>query len=197
LTWLAAVSLTAGLCAQSSATAPTTLDRLTVPADRLPAGCGLRAAPNPGAPRIDDGTVVAFQMEPPTNPWVTSRRGDVAQVRRMVDGMPRQLDGPPLGGQQAALFDSAWSEHLLDAYQAKYDALGSQVMVAAVRFGDAALAAREPAGLRRRQAGVSERLVIGPIAIRVSASRSDSCYGAILAHLKSLAVSVSSRQEIK
>src|SRR5687767_9606643 len=77
----------------------TTLAALTVPDDRLPPGCRLKPAELTPAVNRQQGIVVgagASGPVTPVNPWLGSDRRLAAAIRRRIDGMPPQPDGPPL-----------------------------------------------------------------------------------------------------
>jgi hypothetical protein len=80
------------------------LAALTVPEDRLPPSCRFRpVVPRPiGAqPGV---VVIAGNSEP--NPLISRDRQVAADIRRMVDGAPREPDGPPLMPRGAAAWAS-------------------------------------------------------------------------------------------
>jgi hypothetical protein len=122
------------------------------------------------------------------NPWIGADIADVVGIRRMIDGAPRELDGPPLDARQAAEFRRQLADHIVEAYRAMYLAADDTVVsVAAVRFDSAERASPSPLyhtrGIPR---GPTIRIVIGPSVARVSAPTLSSCYGAVRSHVESL-----------
>jgi hypothetical protein len=96
------------------------LNTLTVPAERLPAGCTRRTAASSAELR---------------NP-LSARRLRVG-VHMELYGYPRLPDAPPLEGRELASLESRMVEHVAEAYRAQYVTTdGPLVFVSAIRFDD-------------------------------------------------------------
>ena len=169
------------------------LEALTVPERRLPTGCRLQPSvpPQPAAPDTGRGTRLVMIRSPfPTNPWIGREREIVARIARLVDDAASpQPDGPPLDRRQAAAFELRWADGIAEAYRAAYTwAGGSDVEVAGVRFEDEKRArALPPPGAGSSLRGVTNRVVIGPSVVRVSApGGTNSCVESIRNHIESL-----------
>jgi hypothetical protein len=139
---------------------PVTMLDLTVPKERLPAGCSLKAndpAPSTSLPTSPGVQVVRVTPQlktwglPPTNPWVGTDRHILAALRRRVDaagasplpdadlGIRRMPDAPPPTYQQAARDQAAEllapADGIQEGYAATYSQSGADdLTVAAVRF---------------------------------------------------------------
>lgn len=158
------------------------LAALTVPEERLPPGCRLEEPPKPQTNQ--PGTVVISQP----NPWIGREGQVVADIRRLVDGAPRDLDGPPLMPREAAAFALRWADNVVEAYKARYrQADASLIDVAAIRFDDERLAtSAPPVGTRRASRGITSRVVLGPIVVRIAAGARSDCFQAIENYVRSL-----------
>jgi hypothetical protein len=111
-------------------------------------------------------------------------------LRRTIDsaGPVRLPDAPPLGNRESAALYSAWADNVVEAYRATYMATdGGLVVVSAVRFDDATLAAadpsREPLGALR---GAPLRIVHGATAILISGPQGSACFDAVSRYVQSL-----------
>jgi hypothetical protein len=177
---------------------PVTLADLTVPADRLPAGCALKVI-QPGRSEIISTTASGVRhvrffagtssLQPPgitTNPWNGKDEGAVAWLRQSVDGYNVRLpDGPPVAGRQAAAMFLRLADGVESAYSATYTATYAyepphDFAVHAVQF---APGVESP----RRFSYTSDATIIerGRIRVLFNGDRSP-CSNAIATHLKSL-----------
>ena len=166
------------------------LGTLTVPGDRLPAGCGPQAPVQTtrvllgqqGPMEVRNGNIAPY----PSNPWKGTDRFLASLVRRSIDGSAPEPDGPPLDPRQAAAFARKYVEHVEEAYAATYSgSSGSPVSVQAVRFDSASLASPEPpAGNTRVRRGAEQRIVLGKAVVLISADRAGECFDAIVSHVR-------------
>ena len=89
--------------AQSLRPRAVTMQELTVPAERLPAGCIL----SPGGAAPLDGNRVLIRswagLRIPSNPWTGTDRPVVASIRERMDPTMTP-DGPPFSPGEAASF---------------------------------------------------------------------------------------------
>jgi hypothetical protein len=163
------------------------MQELTVPAERLPAGCVLSPAPW----RAVDGGRVRMNLwaEFPTNPWIGTERTLIVSIREMVDGPPVLPDGPPLGPKQLSRYLSQLADGVEEAYGAVYlQSEADVIRVRALRFAPT----EKPAGSARlNDTSVSRnpamlRIAIGPIVASVTGIRGE-CFRVVGEHLKSLA----------
>ena len=110
-----------------------TLADLTVPADKLPAGCALKViqpsrqeaiSTTPGGGRLMRIIVATPSLQPPgitANPWSGTDGKPVAWLRQSVDGYSARLpDGPPLTERQANAMFLRFAEGVESAYSATY-----------------------------------------------------------------------------
>jgi hypothetical protein len=164
-----------------SAQSTPALSALTVPAAALPDGCALTSAPAPSPARWS-----RF----PTNPWSGMDRERVAAVHQAIDATPaRPLPDLPPTAWSDTPSEMKWAENILGAYRAAYvSADGRQVEVFAVQFNDVKLttAPESIAAMLNPPRGLTARLVRGATVVRVSASTSSGCFGAVRAYIESL-----------
>src|SRR5687768_15642469 len=115
-----AVLLTSAVQTQTN----TTLQQLTVPAERLPAGCTLSPAP---AQSIDGQHVrggLWAGLPISRNPWVGTDRQIIASIRERVDPPSELPDGPPLSRAELARARLRLADGVEAGYAAVYlDAL--------------------------------------------------------------------------
>lgn len=142
------------------------LDMLTVPADRLPAGCHLPATDSIriGENRTRGGLWTGLPIS--SNPWRGTDRPVVAAIRERVARLPRLPDGPPLSGPELARMRLELAGDVEEAYVAIYADEGPNlVVVHAVAFKDGSEAARQNrttvAGSRRFQADRTTIVISG------------------------------------
>ena len=132
------------------------LSTLTVPAERLPAGCTLRTGAS------------SAELDP-----LSARRLRVA-VHMEFYGRPRLPDAPPLEGRERASLESRMVEHVAEAYRAQYVTTdGPSVFVSAVRFDDPK---NVPPERERAPDASMFRVVRGATVLRISGSPKDACF---------------------
>jgi hypothetical protein len=163
------------------------LESLTIPEDRLPAGCSLKPPPPAQvSPKASGDTRVGVVPgnSYATNPWIGRDLLNVARVLALIDTPASVPDGPPLDRRQAGQYLARWMEGIVEAYRAAYSSSGGAVDVVAVRFENERLAAatRPPA---RRGLALS-RVVMGPDVVVVSAEAANDCFNAARSHIESL-----------
>ena len=160
---------------------------LTVPAERLPAGCVLA----PGSTKGLDGNRVQTRnwtgLRIPTNPWAGADTSLVASIRERMDGPTPVPDGPPLSPTEAARFRLHFADGVEEAYAAIYEQSEAELIVVyAARF-----ASREKAVEYRSYSRSSNnprviRVAVGPIVAMVQGD-AGACFNAVGVHLRSLA----------
>lgn len=115
-----------------------TLDRLTVPSDRLPAGCALSPSNSvsDGTGRTRGGLWAGLPIT--SNPWTGDDRPIVAGIRERVVASPRLPDGPPVSRSELRRFRLQLAEDVVQAYAAIYtDAGPDLITVHAATFNEA------------------------------------------------------------
>jgi hypothetical protein len=138
--------------AQSAPPKSVTMQDLTVPKDRLPAGCSLkviepRRTQVLSASRAPGVVTTTAQVNPPTpsmqparitaNPWMGTDRHVLAELRRGVDGHGalRLPDAPPLTNSEAAVMVLQSADGVEEGYAATYAQSGNRdIGVWAVKF---------------------------------------------------------------
>ena len=128
---------------------PVALPDLTVPPDRLPDGCGLKAiepahqeviGPSKLGGRTIRVTPATRSMQPEgvtANPWTGTDRNILASLRQRVDGygMVRWPDAPPLTRREQSVLLQQFADGVEEGYAATYAQSGrADVGVHAVRF---------------------------------------------------------------
>lgn len=97
------------------------LERLTVPADRLPAGCHL---PQSSSSIDADGKSVRARLWAglpiTTNPWSGTDALIVSRIRERSDPPPRSVDGPPMTSTELARARMRLADDVEAAYAAVY-----------------------------------------------------------------------------
>jgi hypothetical protein len=169
---------------QAAPSRSVTMRDLTVPADRLPAGCTLSPAPSVrDGNRVTSGLWAGF----PANPWIGTDRQRLASIRELIDGPAALPDGPPLDTRQLAGYRLQLADGVEEGYGAVYrhaDAV-AMTIVHAARFapGQQPSARRDFSHTRpSRNPGI---ITIGQIVALVSGD--GACFQAVASHLKSLA----------
>ena len=115
-----------------------TLDRLTVPTDRLVPGCGLPPSNTVrlGPTKVRGGLWAGLPIT--SNPWSGDDRSIVAAIRERVVGSPPLPDGPPLSRPELVRFRLQLADDVEQAYAAIYgDGGRNLVTVHAVTFNEA------------------------------------------------------------
>jgi hypothetical protein len=167
--------------AQGGKPTPVTLQDLTVPQDRLPTGCSLKAAdPDPQRVRLISPMQSAGIT---TNPWTGTDRRILAWLRQSVDGYGklRLPDGPPLTQSQESALFLRFADGVEEGYAATYAQSGApDLEVQAVRFAVA------PEKRFTSPTGGPNAMVIEIGSIRaVLHGHGGPCESAIDTHLKS------------
>jgi hypothetical protein len=102
-----------------------TLDTLTVPADRLPAGCVLPSASTVlDGSRMRGGLWVGLPIT--SNPWQGDDRRIVAHIRARVVASPRVPDTPLLTRAELARWHLQLADDVEEAYAATYADTGTR-----------------------------------------------------------------------
>jgi hypothetical protein len=191
---IVALLLIAG-AARLSAQSSLVLSSLTVAPANLPAACRLRPFVPPARPEFQaDGSINvdprSFEFMPFTdNPWLGVDRRLIVEARKRVDRAPALSDAPPPDAASVAAWEARWTEHVVEAYRAIYDAADDMVVeVTAIRFDDARSMSTtsELRDLLNRPRGASVRRAIGPVVIRVTAASRSACFEAVRAHVEGL-----------
>ena len=141
--------------------------RLTVPADRLAAGCAL-TPPTAAADSKGSPPNLAAGLSLPTNPWSGTDRSLAATIRAHILGVPPLPGGPPL-------------EDLEEAYAAIYAIAGQSVVVEAVRFN------RTPPTVPLRGGDATQRSVRierERTVVVVSGGDENPCFAAVARYLR-------------
>jgi hypothetical protein len=180
------IAMTSGV-SQNAPPRVTAMQELTVPGDRLPAGCAL----SPGDSIQADGNRVRgrgllWGLPIPTNPWTGTDRRIVASISERVHGPIMAPDGPPLTARELARFRSQLADGVEEAYAASYTQGESQVAVVyAARFSSTERPDDRQSGRRASTDPRVVRVEIGPIIALVSGD-GGQCFQAVGAYLKSL-----------
>jgi hypothetical protein len=165
------------------------MQELTVPADRLPAGCMLSPAPSRA---VDGGhvRVGGLWAEFPANPWIGTDRKLIVSIRELIDGPAVLPDGPPLGPKQLSRYLSQLADGVEEAYGVVYlQSEADKITVRALRFAPT----EKPAGsarfndTRMSRNPTMLRIEIGPIVAAVTGARG-ACFQVVAMYLKSLAI---------
>jgi hypothetical protein len=170
---------------------PVALADLTVPAERLAAGCSLPSSPSLSVSgnvgMIRGGLWTGLPI--PTNPWRGADPPIVAAVRERVDGPFLEPDGPILGPGERARFRLRFAEGVHEAYAAIYADAGPYLVTVYAVTLDSAVAPlpRSPQFERhaesQRRAGV--RFTRGRTRVMVAGDASP-CFEAVAAHVRDL-----------
>ena len=163
------------------------LGDLTVPPDRLPAGC---TVPQSDGERADGnqfrgGRWAALPLT--HNPQTSSEPKLIVEVRERLGGSPLLPDAPALTARDVARFRIRLAEGIEEAYAATYQQSDSReiVVVYGLRFPDARAAAEFWSGARAaNNRGITA--VISDTIIAVVSGPNGACRDAIGAHLLSL-----------
>jgi hypothetical protein len=115
----------------------------------------------------------------------------VAAVHKAIDLTTRARplpDLPPTAFRGVAATERQWTDNILEAYRATYMSVGGGVDVFAVTFNDPKLtvAPESVSAALNPPRGFTTRLVRGATVVRVSASTSAACFGAVRTHIESL-----------
>ena len=173
--------------AQSVPPRDVTLQDLTVPAERLPAGCVVAAAPSI---RVEPNQVRSgFWGDLPitSNPWTGTDRHLIATIRSRMEPPPAGPDGPPLHRRAAAGYFLHLADGVEEGYAAFYtDAEQSVIAVYASKLAASDGSVDRSRGTQAFTNPTAVRVEIGPIRAMVSVGRGE-CFDAVAAHVTSLA----------
>jgi hypothetical protein len=169
--------------AQNVVPRPVTMQDLTVPKERLPAGCGL--APAPSGPLGGNRVQFGLRGGLPANPWTGTDRRIIASIRQVIDPPP-PLPDAPLTTREAARFFLEMADGVEEGYGAFYTQSEPQeIVVYALRFGGTEMPFHPPGDTRTSNGRTSARVEIGTVVAIVSGDGGE-CFQAIEAHLRSL-----------
>jgi len=165
------------------AASPVAMHDLTVPADRLPAGCTL------ASPATANRVLSVFGPNFPTNPWEGTDRQHIVAIRGSVAPFgPAYPDGPPTDPRALSHYQSRYDDQLAngaeEAYRAVYTMSDATVVtVSAVRFAPGQQPTTDSSRGSRNPGFV--RVEIGSIVAVVNGN--DDCAQSVSAYLRSLA----------
>ena len=158
----------AGLAMQTPqpATAPVTMDALTLPVARLPEGCAL-----------------AKYTAHRSNPWLGTDEPTIGRLRQQFSAPVPLPDAPPVSRRDEARYYVRAAEGIVEGYSASY-ALEEHAVtqVVALRFASTADADLWPGRSQRLR---FDRFAMGPL-VAVVYGASGPCRQAIVAHLGAL-----------
>jgi hypothetical protein len=187
---VAVLLATTAALAQPGGSRIVSLNDLTVPPDRLPAGCTLLPS---ASERTDDrlvrgGSWAGVSIN--TNPWTGIDRDVIVAIRTRMEGVPAEPDGPPLSRAEAARFLQHLADGVDEAYVALYRPTESANESITVYGSRLAHVEDNPFDRVRRQApsdgSIATRVTIGSIVAAVHGTR-NRCSEAIAAYLGTLA----------
>jgi hypothetical protein len=184
-----AISLIASGVAQNVRPRLTALQDLTVPGDRLPAGCtlapleSLRVEGN----RVQGRGLWWAGLPIPANPWAGTDRRFVASISQWIHGPVAAPDGPPLTARELARYRSQLADGVEEVYVAVYrQAETEMVVVYAAKFSSSERPDDRQSGRRASTSPRVVRVEIGPTVAVVSGD-AGACFQAARAHLESFA----------
>jgi hypothetical protein len=174
---------------QSAGRPLVTLQELSVPHERLPAGCAVSPSDTVRVDgnRVQSGLWAGLPID--TNPWIGTDRHVIATIRERMDGPVLTADGPPPTARQLSQYRLQLADGVEEAYAAVYGQAepGQQpIAVYGLRFSGAE-GAVDRASLRRASENPRViRLAIGPVFV-VLHGDGGQCFQAVGAYMKSLA----------
>jgi hypothetical protein len=177
-----AVAAAAIVLATKSVSTQVAIGDLTVPTDKISAGCSL----SPGPSVVADGNRVAFNNLPvsiPSNPWAGTDRETIATIRERMGLAPRVPD-LPRSAAEASRYHLELAEGIEEGYAAVYLSTGAGVVVVYALRPSAG-----PASLDPERSSARDRIEVGGLVARV-VGNGDSCQRSIEAHLRSLTVRI-------
>jgi hypothetical protein len=174
---------------QTAGRPPVTLGDLTVPQERLPAGCAVSPSDTVrlDGNRVQGGLWTGLPID--TNPWIGTDRHVIATIRERMDGPVLAPDGPPLSARQLSEYRLQLADGVEEAYAAVYrqSEPGSELaIVYGSKFSSAERAVERSSVKRATENPRVVRLPIGAIVV-VLHGDGGQCFQAIGAYLKSLA----------
>jgi hypothetical protein len=185
----ASVLIPGVLPTHSAARPPVALRELTVPQERLPAGCA--TAPS-NAVRLDGNRVLSglwTGLPIDENPWMGNDPHVVGAIRERMDGPVRVPDGPPATRRELSQYRLQLSEGVEEAYAAVYrqpDPEQPPIIVYGSRFSEPSAPVQRPAFGSGPGNEKILRLTIGSTVV-VLHGDGGACSAAIGAYLRSLA----------
>lgn len=167
---------------QSVLPRPISMNDLTVPQDRLPAGCTLSptASVRLDGNRVRGGLWAGLPI--PINPWTGADSRVVASIRERVDGPTLVPDGPPPTAREISRSRLLLADGVEEAYAGIYlmQSEPKLIVVYGLRFAVTKRPFYPPS------TASNHRFAIGPIDVLVSGD-GGQCSQAVEAYLKSLA----------
>jgi hypothetical protein len=183
---LALSVVTIGVASQAAPPRVISMRELTVPSERLPAGCALSPAPSV---HLDGGGVRGgLWAEFPANPWIGADRPLLASIRQHVDGPAAVPDGPPLDAKALSRYRGRLADGVEEGYGAVYmQSATDLITVRALRFAPAEKASADVSSdsTHRVRNPAMIRVAIGPI-VAVVSGNGGACFQVVGAYLKSL-----------
>jgi hypothetical protein len=187
VTALAMALAMASGAAQNPLTRGTTLQELTVPLERLPAGCVLSPTDSIrlNGNRVQGGLWAGLPI--PTNPWTGTERRILVPIVERLHGPILTPDGPPLAARELARYRSRLADGVEEAYAAVYmQSESSLTVVYAARFSDTERPGDWQSGRLTSTNPRVVRVAIGPV-VAIAAGDGGQCFQAVAAHLRSIA----------
>lgn len=169
---ISALSLFALASVGASAQAPFALASLTVPAEKLPTGCGIQS------PIITRQAPVVNGPAFPTNPWQGTGYRELLSLQGSIGGGVKMPDAPPPTRRELAAMQERMLADVVEGYRATYfHENATAATVVALRF-------KEGSNL---PGSSLNRFIFGSTvvaAVRVAAK--GACADAVESHLRSL-----------
>jgi hypothetical protein len=165
------------------------LRELTVPQQRLPAGCAVSRSDTVrlDGNQVQGGLWAGLPID--TNPWIGTDRHVIATIRERMDGPVLTPDGPPLTARQLSQYRLQLADGVEEAYAAVYrqsDPAQELIAVYGLKLSRAEGALERSSPSRASENPRVIRLAIGPVLV-VLHGDGGQCFQAVGAHLKSLA----------
>jgi hypothetical protein len=188
--WNALIVLALVVCAGAVSSSQTiaSLVSLTVPQNRLPTSCRMRAITSPPKPVVQGGTTRVTAGPPliyPSNPWSGTTTRLLVETRKRIEKPPSLYYDPP--PSQADATETQWVKHVVEAYHALYDlADGSSVEVSAIKFDDLKLALATPSVTTEMlsPSGRDNRIVKGDVVVKLAGNPTTDCFKAIDSYVR-------------
>jgi hypothetical protein len=182
---LAVLLHSASMLGQSPTPPLVTLEKLTVPKDRLPEGCAIKPI-QPDAKPFKSTVPGLLPSEVTANPWIGTDRRILASLRELVDGPNaiRPPDAPPLSQSESSALLLRLADGVDEGYAATYAQAGPDLGVIALRFSSAHEVDLDLPRANSKGAG-NTALQIGQIRVVVYGD-GGRCSDAITGYVKSL-----------
>jgi hypothetical protein len=162
------------------------MQELTVPSERLPAGCALAPSASIDA---DGHHVRGGWSEFPTNPWIGTDPRLIASIRQLLDGPAAVPDGPPLDAKALSRYLAQLADGVEEAYGVTYmQSDAGLITVRALRFspGDPSAGRSTDGDTRGSRNPAMIRVALGTI-VAIVTGASGACFQDVATYLKSLA----------